>query len=211
MLDGLRRYDRIIAGAYSDRNGGVCPMLAAHRCGGRTDFRSFARAWDGFTGAKRRPRPATDRERRTLEAQLEVAVMEEERRRDLVAARARGVRGRGAPPRGRASGQAAARRSAAGAATGSARSVAGTATAKTVSRVAGELERAGLLDQSKDTTDPATELGGRAPPRDDARLTLSQRSPPARSPGRTIITSGMMQAGDSSHQATHDGRPRPAS
>ena len=51
MLEGLQRYDRIIVGAYSDRSGGVCPMLAAHRCGGRTDFRSFARAWDRFTGA----------------------------------------------------------------------------------------------------------------------------------------------------------------
>jgi len=26
----------IIVGAYSDRDGGVCPMLAAHRNGGRT-------------------------------------------------------------------------------------------------------------------------------------------------------------------------------
>ena len=40
MLEGLHRYDRIIVGAYSDRSGGVCPMLAAHRCGGRTDFRA---------------------------------------------------------------------------------------------------------------------------------------------------------------------------
>ena len=28
-------------------------MLAAHRCGGRTSFLSFARAWDRFTGAAR--------------------------------------------------------------------------------------------------------------------------------------------------------------
>ena len=61
---GLQRYDRIIVGAYSDRSGGVCPMLAAHRCGGRTDFRSFARAWDRFTGAGRRARKATERELR---------------------------------------------------------------------------------------------------------------------------------------------------
>src|SRR4029453_17645245 len=52
MLEGLEQYD-IIAGAYSNRDGGVCPMLAAHRCGGRTDLRSFARAWDRFTGAGR--------------------------------------------------------------------------------------------------------------------------------------------------------------
>jgi hypothetical protein len=75
MLQGLQRYDRIIVGAYSDRSGGVCPMLAAHRCGGRTDFRSFARAWDGFTGAGRRARSATDRELRTLTAQLEASIL----------------------------------------------------------------------------------------------------------------------------------------
>jgi hypothetical protein len=74
MLEGLRRYDRIIVGAYTDRTGGVCPMLAAHRCGGRTDFRSFARAWDGFTGAGRRTRSATERELRTLTAQLEASI-----------------------------------------------------------------------------------------------------------------------------------------
>ena len=32
MLDGVRTR-RIIAGAYTDRDGGVCPMLAAHRNG----------------------------------------------------------------------------------------------------------------------------------------------------------------------------------
>ncbi|MGH8721788.1 MAG: hypothetical protein ACREU4_07375 [Burkholderiales bacterium] len=74
MLEGIRRYDRIIVGAYTDRTGGVCPMLAAHRCGGRTDFRSFARAWDGFTGAGRRARSATERELRTLTAQLEASI-----------------------------------------------------------------------------------------------------------------------------------------
>jgi len=81
MLEGLRRYDRIIVGAYTDRTGGVCPMLAAHRCGGRTDFRSFARAWDGFTSAGRRARRATERELRTLTAQLEASLWEEDDRR----------------------------------------------------------------------------------------------------------------------------------
>jgi hypothetical protein len=81
MLEGLGRYDRIIVGAYTDRTGGVCPMLAAHRCGGRTDFRSFARAWDGFTGAGRRARRATERELRTLTAQLEASLWEEDERR----------------------------------------------------------------------------------------------------------------------------------
>jgi hypothetical protein len=74
MLAGLDRYDRIIVGAYTDRKGGVCPMLAAHRCGGRTDFSSFARAWDRFTGAGRRARRASERELRTLRAQLEASL-----------------------------------------------------------------------------------------------------------------------------------------
>jgi hypothetical protein len=78
MLEGLRRYDRIIVGAYSDRSGGVCPMLAAHRCGGRTDFRTFARAWDRFTGAGRRGRRATEREVRTLAAQIEASLWHED-------------------------------------------------------------------------------------------------------------------------------------
>ena len=81
MLDGMRRYDRIIVGAYTDRTGGVCPMLAAHRCGGRTDFRSFARAWDRFTGAGKRARSATEREVRTLTAQLEASIWSEDERR----------------------------------------------------------------------------------------------------------------------------------
>ena len=46
--------------------GGVCPMLAAHRHGGRTSLASFASAWDRYTGAGSRPRPATERELRTL-------------------------------------------------------------------------------------------------------------------------------------------------
>ena len=45
MLEGIGRND-IIVGAYTDRRGGVCPMLAAHRCGGRTDFLAFAHAWE---------------------------------------------------------------------------------------------------------------------------------------------------------------------
>jgi hypothetical protein len=81
MLQGLQRYDRIIVGAYSDRSGGVCPMLAAHRCGGRTDFRSFARAWDRFTGAGRRARRASEREVRTLCAQIEASLWHEDEMR----------------------------------------------------------------------------------------------------------------------------------
>jgi hypothetical protein len=76
MLDGIRSND-IIVGAYADRAGGVCPMLAAHRCGGRTSFVSFARAWDRFAGS-RRPRRATPRELRILEGQLEASLLADE-------------------------------------------------------------------------------------------------------------------------------------
>src|SRR3954468_5243950 len=72
MLEGIRASD-IIVGAYVDRAGGVCPMLAAHRCGGRTSFVSFARAWDRFAGA-RRARRATPRELRILVGQLEASL-----------------------------------------------------------------------------------------------------------------------------------------
>jgi hypothetical protein len=78
MLQGLQRYDRIIVGAYSDRSGGVCPMLAAHRCGGRKNLRRLARAWDRFTGAGRRARKASEREVRTLVAQIEASIMRED-------------------------------------------------------------------------------------------------------------------------------------
>jgi hypothetical protein len=73
MLEGIEA-NRIIVGAYTDRQGGVCPMLAAHRNGGRTSLASFARAWDRYTGARGRPRPATDREINTLRAMLEASV-----------------------------------------------------------------------------------------------------------------------------------------
>ena len=37
MLEGVRA-NTIVVGAYTDGNGGICPMLAAHRNGGRTSF-----------------------------------------------------------------------------------------------------------------------------------------------------------------------------
>jgi hypothetical protein len=73
MLEGIEA-NRIIVGAYTDRDGGVCPMLAAHRNGGRTALGSFARAWDRYTGARRRPRPATTRELNTLRVMLEASI-----------------------------------------------------------------------------------------------------------------------------------------
>ena len=73
MLQGVES-NRIIVGAYVDRQGGVCPMLAAHRNGGRTSLASFAHAWDRYTGVRRRPRPATERELNTLTAMLEASI-----------------------------------------------------------------------------------------------------------------------------------------
>jgi len=70
MLRGIDS-NPIVVGAYVDReSGGICPMLAAHRNGGRTSVASFARTWDGYTGAKR-PRLATRRELRTLRSLLQ--------------------------------------------------------------------------------------------------------------------------------------------
>jgi len=75
MLRGIRG-NRVIVGAYVDQRGGVCPMLAAHRNGGRTDFGSFARAWDAFTNAnQRKPRRASRREVQTLEGYLEMSLL----------------------------------------------------------------------------------------------------------------------------------------
>jgi hypothetical protein len=77
MLDGLSSNERIIVGAYVDEEGGVCPMLAAHRCGGRTDFLSFAKSWDRFTRAAGRSRRATRRELDVLVNLLEDSLMRE--------------------------------------------------------------------------------------------------------------------------------------
>jgi hypothetical protein len=76
MLRGIAA-NTIIVGAYTDRDsGGICPMLAAHRNGGRTDLASFARSWDRYTDATD-PRPATKREIRTLVALLESSLTDD--------------------------------------------------------------------------------------------------------------------------------------
>lgn len=77
MLDGLR-HERIIAGAYVDGRGGICPMLAAHRHGARVTRLEFADTWDAFVTGTRRGRPASPTEvdalahalRRSLEREL---------------------------------------------------------------------------------------------------------------------------------------------
>jgi hypothetical protein len=77
MLRGIDE-NEIIAGGYADKRlGGICPMLAAHRNGGRTSLASFARAWDRFTGA-RRPRLATSRELRALRSHIEMSLLREQ-------------------------------------------------------------------------------------------------------------------------------------
>ncbi len=68
MLAGIRD-NPIIVGAYTDSQGGICPMLAAHRNGGRTTLLAFARSWDRFAGS-RRVRKASHRELAVLERLL---------------------------------------------------------------------------------------------------------------------------------------------
>jgi hypothetical protein len=81
MLEGLDA-GPIIAGAYTTEDG-ICPMLAAHRAGGRCSAAFFADAWDRFafregprrsTGSRR----ATEREVRILRAHLEASLLDEE-------------------------------------------------------------------------------------------------------------------------------------
>jgi hypothetical protein len=79
MLEGIRA-NEIIVGAYTDGRG-VCPMLAAHRAGGRTSLISFARAWDRFAfgGARAgRARRATERELLILKTHLEASLLEDD-------------------------------------------------------------------------------------------------------------------------------------
>jgi hypothetical protein len=90
MLEALDS-DLIIVGAYTDSKwGGVCPLLAAHRRGGRPDHATFASAWDRFTGAVGHPpRPAFRSELRALRHELEAALLEtrerDRARRELLA------------------------------------------------------------------------------------------------------------------------------
>lgn len=76
MLDAIER-NPIIVGAYTAPGGGICPMLAAHRNGGRTDYSAFARAWDRYACAGKRTRPATDAELTALRTMLEASIAAE--------------------------------------------------------------------------------------------------------------------------------------
>lgn len=87
-IDGLPRQTRIamleaiatnqiIVGAYANRDG-ICPMLGAHRAGGRTNAIGFAKAWDRFAfrdSRCTRARRATERELLILKTQLEASLM----------------------------------------------------------------------------------------------------------------------------------------
>jgi hypothetical protein len=79
MLDGVRRSD-IIVGAYTGQ-GGICPMLAAYREGGRAGCISFANAWDAFAfrGARSRlARRASRRELLVLVSHLEASLLDDD-------------------------------------------------------------------------------------------------------------------------------------
>src|SRR5437764_15326872 len=76
MVEGLEGND-IIVGAYTDGSGGICPMLAAHRGGGRTSLASFARTWDRYTEAKAGARRASQRALNTLRAMLQASLYHE--------------------------------------------------------------------------------------------------------------------------------------
>jgi hypothetical protein len=79
MLEGIVS-NEIIVGAYTN-DGGVCPMLAAHRAGGRTSFISFAKAWDRFAFRDthvRIARRATERELLILKTHLEASLLEQD-------------------------------------------------------------------------------------------------------------------------------------
>lgn len=76
MLEGMT-HNEIIVGAYSSE-GGICPMLAAHRAGGRTNLISFAKAWDRLAFRDTRGRiirRATERELLILRTHLEASLL----------------------------------------------------------------------------------------------------------------------------------------
>ncbi len=72
MLQGIQE-DSIIVGADGNPRGGVCPLYATSAPPSRRIGRPFARAWDRFAGA-RLPRPASERELRTLRSMLETSI-----------------------------------------------------------------------------------------------------------------------------------------
>ena len=110
MLEAVRcPATRLIAGSYVAPGGGVCPLLAAHRCGGRTHDGStgvstFADVWDRYTGASAsEPRPIEQAERQMLEGLLVASLAREQHRHEAAERRERRDReARGAIARVRA-------------------------------------------------------------------------------------------------------------
>src|SRR5215211_5503729 len=101
MLQGVRE-NKIVVGAYTDGHGGICPMLAAHRNGGRTSFLSFARAWDAFARTES-VRPATERELAVLEGASDLAAAIAEHKASLARSRPKEIIARRLRPRRRIS------------------------------------------------------------------------------------------------------------
>ncbi|HUR86709.1 MAG TPA: hypothetical protein VMY78_15310 [Solirubrobacteraceae bacterium] len=74
MLVGLQT-NTVITGAFTGGDG-VCPMMAAHREGGRTSCVSFPEAWDKFTGVYGRAicRQATEYEVGILRMEIQASL-----------------------------------------------------------------------------------------------------------------------------------------
>src|SRR3954468_8638135 len=83
MLTGIKEHP-IVAGAYTDGHGGICPMLAAPRHGGRTTHLGFSRAWGPLARARGGPRAAPAAPR--ILEDLLVASLQEDTGADLAQA-----------------------------------------------------------------------------------------------------------------------------
>jgi hypothetical protein len=76
MLHGLGN-NTVITGAFAASNEGACPMMVAHREGGRTSCCTFPEAWDKFTGVYGRHivREATPYEVQILCEEIEASLV----------------------------------------------------------------------------------------------------------------------------------------
>jgi len=76
MLHGLGN-NTVITGAFAASNQGACPMMVAHREGGRTSCCTFPEAWDKFTGVYGRHiiREATQYEVQILCEEIEASLV----------------------------------------------------------------------------------------------------------------------------------------
>lgn len=76
MLVGLQN-NTVITGAFAGSGQGACPMMAAHREGGRTSCCTFPEAWDRFTGVYGRHivRQATPYEVQILCEEIEASLV----------------------------------------------------------------------------------------------------------------------------------------